>query len=67
MKRTYKPVFAAVFGCALFYGTAASGSTVDWTPLLASWEDGCAQSEEWGANYDRKLRDLPRWLSLPGG
>ncbi|WP_083007499.1 hypothetical protein [Halomonas sp. GT] len=48
MKRTYKPLLATVLGCALFYGGTAAGSTVDWTPLLESWEDGCDQSEEWG-------------------
>ncbi|MGO3354361.1 MAG: hypothetical protein ACTILI_13445 [Halomonas sp.] len=47
MKRTYKPLLATVLGGALLYGGTAVGSTVDWTPLLVSWEDGCAQSEEW--------------------
>ncbi|PJX13378.1 hypothetical protein CWI66_12515 [Halomonas sp. 141] len=47
MKRTYKPLLATVLGCALFYGGTAAGSTVDWTPLLESWEEGCGQSEEW--------------------
>ncbi|MGO2006618.1 hypothetical protein [Vreelandella alkaliphila] len=48
MKCTYKPLLATVLGCAFFYGGTAAGSTVDWTPLLESWEDGCAQSDEWG-------------------
>ncbi|MDN6322327.1 MAG: hypothetical protein ACTHZY_14880 [Halomonas sp.] len=68
MKHTYKPLFVTVLGCALFYGTsygaAASGSTVDWTPLLTSWEDGCAQSEEWN-ELRRNLVTYPEGSLYP--
>ncbi|CAH1042995.1 hypothetical protein [Halomonas sp. TD01] len=48
MKRTYKPLCTMLLSSALLYASNAAGSTVDWTPLLESWEDGCDQSEEWG-------------------
>ncbi|UYO73997.1 hypothetical protein M0220_14110 [Halomonas qinghailakensis] len=64
MKRTYKPLLVTVLGCALFYGGTAAGSTVDWTPLLESWEDGCAQSEEWG-QLRRNLVTYPEGSLYP--
>lgn len=62
MKRQYSLVVTA--GLLSLFCVNASGQSLDWTPLLESWEDGCKQSDEW-AEFRKNIASYDNATLLP--
>lgn len=62
MKRQCSLVVTA--GLLSIFCVSASGQSLDWTPLLVSWEDGCTQSDEW-AEFRKNIVSYDNDTLLP--